>query len=161
MAGVMSKPKRSPRAGQKRPRLSLAGYQRPVPAGRHPPRNLWLDAWFEAVERPVSVFNPPPIPVPPLEELRATAIRLTAELDQAKLHRAAAHVSMAVQALAGAPDPAVNDNVHRSDVECEFELDEHDRVWMIRDGDCHIIGRKDYVKTEMWRFLRTMLAKTV
>ncbi|HEX8511714.1 MAG TPA: hypothetical protein VF688_01265 [Allosphingosinicella sp.] len=107
----------------------------------------------------MSVFNPPPIPVPPLDELRAAAMKLTAELDQAKLHQAAAHVSMAVEAMAKAPDPAVNDNVYRSDVECEFELDEYERVWMYRDGDAHIIGRKDYVRTEMWRFLRTTLAK--
>lgn len=107
----------------------------------------------------MSVYNPPPIPVPPVEELRATAMRLTAELDQGRLHQAAAYVSMAVDAMARDPDPAVNDNVFRSDVECQFELDEHDRVWMIRDGDCHIIGRKDYVRSEMWRFLRTMLSK--
>jgi hypothetical protein len=107
----------------------------------------------------LSVSNPPPIPLPPVEELRASAVRLTAELDQAKLHKAAAHVSAAVHAITGAADPAVNDNVYRSDVECQFELDEHDRVWMYRDGDAHIIGRKDYIKTEMWRFLRTMLAK--
>jgi hypothetical protein len=107
----------------------------------------------------VAVENPPPIPVPPVEQLRAAAMRLTAELDQARLHQAAAHVSMAVHAITGEPDPAVNDNIYRSDVECEFELDEYDRVWMIRDGDCHIIGRKDYIKTEIWRFLRSMLSK--
>ena len=78
----------------------------------------------------MSVFNPPPIPVPPVEELRAAAMWLTAELDQARLHQAAAHVSMAVEAMAKSPDPAVNDNVFRSDVECEFEVDEHDRVWL-------------------------------
>lgn len=107
----------------------------------------------------MSFTNPPPIPVPPVEELRAAAMRLTAELDQARLHKAAAQVSAAVHMITGEPDPAANDNVYRSDVECEFELDEHDRVWMVRDGDCHIIGRKDYIRTEMWRFLRTMLAK--
>lgn len=150
----MSKPKRPPRAGQKRPRLSsLAGYQRPVPAGR-PASKPRLEAW----ERQLSVYNPPPIPVPPVEELRAAAMRLTAELDQARLHKAAAHVSAAVHAITGEPDPAVNDNVYRSDVECQFELDEYDRVWMYRDGDAHIIGRKDYIRTEMWRFLRTTLA---
>lgn len=66
---------------------------------------------------------------------------------------------MAVDAMARAPEPAVNDNVFRSDVECEFDLDEHDRVWMYRDGDAHMIGRKDYVRAEMWRFLRTILSK--
>ena len=105
------------------------------------------------------MFNPPPIPVPPVEELRATAMRLTAELDQARLHQAAAYVSMAVHTITGEPDPAVNDNMFRSDVECQFEVDEYDRVWMYRDGDCSIIGRKNYIRTQMWRFLRTMLSK--
>jgi hypothetical protein len=107
----------------------------------------------------LSVFNPPLISVPPVEELRAAAMRLTAELDQSKLHQAAAYVSMAVDAMAKAQDPAVNDNVFRSDVECEFEVDEYDRVWMVRDGDCSIVGRKDYIRTEMGRFLRVLLAK--
>ncbi len=57
------------------------------------------------------------------------------------------------------PGPAVNDNVFRSDVECQFEVDEYERVWMYRDGDCSIIGHKDYIRTEMWRFLRVLLAK--
>jgi hypothetical protein len=107
----------------------------------------------------LSVSNPPPTPVPPVEELRAAAQRLTAELDQARLHQAAAYVSMAVDSMAKEPDDAVNDNVFRSDVECQFEADEHGRVWMCRDGDCSIIGRKEYIRTEMWRFLRTTLAK--
>lgn len=108
----------------------------------------------------MSVFNPPPIPAPPVDELRAAAIRLTAEPGQARLHQFAAYVSMAVDAMAKAPERAVNDNVFRSDVECEFEIDEYERVWMYRDGDCSIIGRKDCVRTEMWRFLRTMLSKS-
>lgn len=107
----------------------------------------------------MSVFNDPPLPVPSLDALRAAAMRLTAELDQARLHRAAAYVSMAVDAMALAPEAAVNDNVFRSDVECQFEVDEYDRVWMYRDGDAHIIGRKDYVRSEMWRFIRTILSK--
>lgn len=108
----------------------------------------------------MSVFNEPPLPVPPLEALRAAAMRLTAELDQARLHQAAAYVSMAVDAMALAPEAAVNDNGFRSDVECEFDLDEHGRVWMYRDGDAHLIGRKDYIRTEMWRFLRTILSRS-
>jgi hypothetical protein len=75
------------------------------------------------------------------------------------LELAAAYVSRKVEAMAREPEPAVNDNVYRSDVECEFELDENDRVRMIRDGDCHIIGRKDYIRTEMWRFPRSMLSE--
>ena len=60
----------------------------------------------------MSVFNPPPIPVPPVEQLRADAMRLTAELDQARLHQAAAHVSRALKAMGEAPDRVVNDNVY-------------------------------------------------
>jgi hypothetical protein len=41
----------------------------------------------------------------------------------------------------------------RGDVDLDFELDEHGRVWMIREGDCHIIGRSDAVCAEMRRFL--------
>jgi len=107
----------------------------------------------------LSVFNEPPIPVPSLEALRAAAMRLTAELDQARLHQAAAYVSMAVDAMARPPEPAVNDNVFRSDVECQFEVDEYDRVWMYREGDAVIIGRKDYIRSEMWRFIRTILSR--
>ncbi|HEU0099140.1 MAG TPA: hypothetical protein VFQ67_10230 [Allosphingosinicella sp.] len=44
-----------------------------------------------------------------------------------------------------------DDRNYRSDVEWEFEVDEYDRVWMYRDGDCQIVGRKNYVRTEMRR----------
>ena len=106
----------------------------------------------------MSVY-PPPVEVPPIEQLRETAVRLTAELDLARHHQAAAYVSMAVVAMTGGPDPAVSDLVYRSDVECQFEVDEYDRVWMYKDGDCQIIGRKNYIRTEMWRFLRVLLSK--
>jgi hypothetical protein len=43
------------------------------------------------------------------------------------------------------------------DVETDFELDEHGRVWMIREGDCHIIGRRNAVRAEMRCFLRTIV----
>ena len=49
--------------------------------------------------------------------------------------------------------PPTNDNQPRTDVDLQFDLDEHGRVWMIRDGDCHIIGRRDAVSEEMCRFL--------
>jgi hypothetical protein len=38
-----------------------------------------------------------------------------------------------------------------------FELDEHGRVWMMRQGDFHIIGRKDAVCAEMRRFLAAVV----
>lgn len=84
-------------------------------------------------------------------------MRLAAELDSVGEYKAAAYVAMAVDAMEREPELAVNDNLPGSEVECEFELDEHDRVWMIRDGDCHIIGRKDGIRKEMWRFLRVLL----
>jgi hypothetical protein len=91
--------------------------------------------------------------------LRNAAMRLAAELDGVREYRAAAYVAMAVDSMERGREPelAVNDNLPGSEVECEFELDEHDRVWMIRDGDCHIIGRKDGIRKEMWRFLRVLL----
>lgn len=46
-----------------------------------------------------------------------------------------------------------NDNGSANDVELQLELDEHDRVWAIVDGDCHIIGRREAVRQEMIRFL--------
>ena len=103
--------------------------------------------------------KPPPVKVQPVETLREAAERLTAELDLARLHQAAAYVSMAVVAMETFPKGRRGDRKYRSDVECEFELDEHDRVWMYRDGDCQIIGRKNYIRTEMWRFPRVMLSK--
>src|SRR5687767_2642483 len=103
--------------------------------------------------------EPPPVELLPAEQLREAAVRLAAELDLARMHQAAAYVSMAVVAMAKDPDGAASDRKYRSDVECEFELDEYGRVWMYCDGDCQIIGRKDYIRTEMWRFLRTMLSK--
>jgi len=92
-----------------------------------------------------------------VDRLRHEASRLTAELDEARLYRAAAYVAMAVDAMDLTLPGPVNDNRPRTDVELEFELDEHGRVWMIREGDCHIIGRKEAVRAEMWRFLRVLL----
>ncbi|HLL31856.1 MAG TPA: hypothetical protein VK403_12750 [Allosphingosinicella sp.] len=102
---------------------------------------------------------PPIYPPASIERLRNSARRLAAELDEVWLYQAAAYVAMAVDAMAQDPAPGVNDNRPGSDAECEFELDEYDRVWMRRDGDCHIIGRKDHIRTEMWGFLRVMLSK--
>jgi hypothetical protein len=94
---------------------------------------------------------------PSVEHLRDAAMRLTAELEEARLFHAAAYVAMAIDAMDRRLPAPWNDNSPRTDVECEFELDEHDRVWMILEGDCHIIGRKAAVRREMWRFLRLLL----
>ena len=84
--------------------------------------------------------TPPPIyPLPVAERLRNAANRLAAELDDARLYQAAAYASMAADAIDYGGE-ASNEGDLRTDVDLDFELDEHGRVWMIREGDCHIIG---------------------
>lgn len=91
--------------------------------------------------------------------LRAAAARLSGELEAAGLHQAAAHAAMAADAVArfaGASHSskhAAEEPDLRTDVEIEFELDEHGRVWMIREGDCWSLGRLAAVRAEMVRFL--------
>lgn len=96
-------------------------------------------------------------PSPPHEagvtvELRQRAMQLATDLDEAQLYQAAAYASMVADSVAHTGEHG-NDNGPVTDIELEFELDEHGRVWMIRDGDCHIIGRRLAVSTEMRRFL--------
>ena len=98
-----------------------------------------------------------PAPRPDVDHLRAAATRLADGLDEARLFQAAAWVAMAVDEIDQGMPVATNDNPLATDVEVEFHLDEHGRVWMILDGDCHIIGRKAAVAEEMGRFLRTLL----
>ena len=88
--------------------------------------------------------------------LRETAMRFAAELDGAGLHMSAAYVAMALDGIVevSAPDPEAD---VRTDVELQFEPDEHGRVWMIREGDCHIIGRTGAVCAEMRRFLAAVV----
>jgi hypothetical protein len=100
-------------------------------------------------------------PFPPTNErvarLRDTATRLTAELDEVRLYQSAAYVAMAVDAMGREPAAAVNDNSGGPDVECYFDLDAYGRVWIYLEGDPHIIGRKEAVRREMWRFIRVLL----
>lgn len=100
---------------------------------------------------------PPPSYPQPTQHLRNAAARLTAELDDARLYRAAAYASMVLDAIdqsGGEPEP---EGDMGTDVELEFELDEHGRVWMIREADCHIVGAKNAVCTEMRRFLQAVV----
>lgn len=90
------------------------------------------------------------------ETLRESAMRLAAELDAAGLYRAAAHAGMAADAT-GDVAKGAEDYDLRTDVELEFTADEHGRVWMIREGDCHIIGRTHAVCAEMRRFLTAVM----
>lgn len=99
--------------------------------------------------------QPPAYPLPSQHLLNA-AMRLTAQLDDARLYRAAAYASMVTDAIRSDGETARDEDT-RTDVELDFELDEHDRVWMIRKGDCYILGRKNAVCAEMRRFLRTVV----
>lgn len=85
--------------------------------------------------------------------LRAAAARLAAEFDLARLSKAAAYASMAAAAAGEAVRAAGEDEEMRTDIDLDFCLDEHGRVWMIREGDCHIIGRRGAACAEMRRFL--------
>lgn len=89
--------------------------------------------------------------------LRDAAMRLAAELDEARLYRAAAYASMAADAAGEPPAKVLTPDEMRTDVETDFELDEHGRVWMIREGDCHIIGRREAVCAKMRRFLASVV----
>lgn len=91
-----------------------------------------------------------------IERLRNAAMRLAAELDEAREYQASAYVPMAADVIGPRDEAAVNDNRPCNDVECEFELDEHGWVWIILEGDCHI-GRREAVRREMWRFLRVLV----
>jgi len=104
------------------------------------------------------VTDQPPLTYPlPTQHLRNAAVRLAAELDEASLYKAAAHASMAADAIGDSPAGPLSDAEMRTDVDLEFEVDEHGRVWMIREGDCHIIGRTNAVCAEMRRFLASVV----
>jgi hypothetical protein len=100
--------------------------------------------------------TPPSYEPASIERLRNAAMRLAAELDEVRLFQAAAYVSMGVDAINRSPAPELTAAELRTDIELEFELDEHGRVWMIREGDCHVIGRQgdlEAVCVEMRKFL--------
>jgi hypothetical protein len=78
-------------------------------------------------------------------------------MDRLELYHASAYVSMAADALGEIANDPVRDLDLRTDIEVEFEFDEHGRVWMICEGDCHIIGRTNAVCAEMRRFLTSVV----
>jgi hypothetical protein len=99
----------------------------------------------------------PTYPRPVVERFRNAASRLAAELDDARLYRAAAYASMAADAIDYSGGEALSETDLRTDVDLDFELDEHGRIWMIRQGDCHIIGRADATALKMLSFAREVL----
>ena len=99
--------------------------------------------------------QPPAYPLPSQHLLNA-AMRLAAQLDDARLYQAAAYASMVADVIRRDGEMARDEDMQR-DVALDFELDEHERVWMIREGDCYILGRKNAVCAEMRRFLRTVV----
>jgi len=103
----------------------------------------------------------PPVDGAVADRLRDAAMRLAAELDEARLYQAAAYASMVADAIDQSRDQPVSARAAATDVEIEFELDEHGRVWEIRDGDCWIIGRHLAVAIQMRKYLSaTTGAKT-
>ena len=101
--------------------------------------------------------EPPSIHPPQGERLRNAAIRLAAELDEARLHHAAAYASMAAEVIERSAGGDAYAKAMQTDVDFDFTLDEHGRVWMIREGDCHMIGRTNAVCAEMRRFLASVV----
>jgi hypothetical protein len=95
-----------------------------------------------------------PAAPPPAAELRYAAARLAAEMDRARLFQAAAYAAMAADAARAAP---LGQEAMRTDVDLDFCVDESDRVWIILEGDCHIIGRRGAVCAEMTRFLASVV----
>jgi hypothetical protein len=91
---------------------------------------------------------------PAAAELRYAAARLAAEFERSGFHEAAAYAEMAAEAVGRATFPPED---RRTDIESEFCLDEHGRVWIILEGDCHVIGRRGAVCAEMRRFLVSAL----
>ncbi len=86
--------------------------------------------------------HPPPSYPEPTQHLRNAAARLAAELDDARLYRAAAFASMVVDEIDQSGGEPEQYNDIRTDIELEFELDEHGRVWMIREGTATSSGAK-------------------
>jgi hypothetical protein len=103
----------------------------------------------------------PPVDDRVADSLRGAAMRLAAELDLAHLYQAAAYASMVADAIDNSRVKEVNRNIIRTDVDSEFELDEHGRVWLIKNGDCFIIGRKLAVIVEMRRFISNTVSADV
>ena len=100
--------------------------------------------------------------------LHKAAVRLAAGLDKGGLCLAAAYVSMAVDAIEGSAafrrgqDEGTGsrheEEAMLNGVDLDFTLDGQGRVWMIRDGDCHVLGPTEAVCGEMRRFLAGVAA---
>ena len=87
------------------------------------------------------------------KRLGAAAAALAGEMDAAGFEVAAAYVRLAGEALEDRLPSDWGRSSGPPGEEAEFELDEHGRVWVVRDGACEAIGRRDAVVAEMRRFL--------
>ncbi|HEY0027312.1 MAG TPA: hypothetical protein VGC35_05535 [Allosphingosinicella sp.] len=85
--------------------------------------------------------------------LGAAAAALAGEMEAAGFEVAAAFVRLAGEALEDRLPSDWGRSSGPPGEEAEFELDEHGRVWVVRDGFCEVIGRRDAVVAEMRRFL--------
>jgi hypothetical protein len=91
--------------------------------------------------------------------LGAAAAALAGEMDAAGFEVAAAYVRLAGEALEDRLPSDWGRSSGPPGVEAEFEVDEHGRVWVVRDGFCEVIGRRDAVVGEMRRFLNEIAPK--
>ena len=100
--------------------------------------------------------------------LHEAAVRLGDRLDKAGQLLAAAYVSMAVDAIEASAafgqgrdegtEPRQRDEAMLNGVDLDFTLDGQGQVWMIREGDCHLLGPTAPVCGEMRRFLSSVAA---
>jgi hypothetical protein len=93
----------------------------------------------------------------PTVRLRNAAMRLAAELDEARLYPAAAWAAMVADAIEVDAGGATGHEATGLDLDLRFDLDEQGRVWMIREVDCRLIGGKGAVCAAMRSFLACAL----
>ena len=91
--------------------------------------------------------------------LKAAAEGLREEMDSAGFPLAAAYVGLAAEVLEERLPADWGRSASPPGEEVEFEADEHGRVWIVRDGLCDVIGRREAVAAEMRRFLQELPPK--
>ena len=108
---------------------------------------------------------------PPLspQRLLAISLLLAAELDKAGFSAAAACAAMAADRIGGggrtvrealrdgsSTGSALPQDERNREVEMELAVDADGRAWMIREGDCLLLGERERVCAEMRRFLDSL-----
>jgi hypothetical protein len=91
--------------------------------------------------------------------LGAAAAALAGEMEAAGFEVAAAYARLAGEALEDRLPSDWGRSSGPPGEEAEFELDEHGRVWVVRDGLCEVLGRREGVVAEIRRFLHEIAPK--